>query len=124
MVVGPVRWLGRSALALSLSMLVACASTTPPQVFPSEPAFDRAVPEAVARAEARYTVDLPPVADCEMAFDLQLYRDRRVELVRWDDKDGCNHRNIEVRYLSQLLPEQELFDLVGKFARVARRPQQ
>lgn len=102
-----------------------CASSQPQLAHPQsgQGDFDRPAPAGAARASARYLVDLVGTADCETAFDLRIYADRRIELVSWDRQEGCNDRAIEVRYLSQEMTEPQLFNLLRKFARsVERQP--
>ena len=122
---GPVRVVGRLGLMMCLSATAACVGqAAPPLTASSAPRqFDRPAPAEAARSEAGYIVDLTAAADCELQFDLQAYRDKRVELVHWDAQDGCNDRSINVRYLSATMPEQTLFELIKKLARsVERQP--
>ena len=70
------------------------------------------------RQQLSLVVDLEPAQDCEERFDLQLYRDRGVDLVRWDDAVGrCMGRSITVVYLPQRLSRQQLLDKINKLAK-------
>ncbi len=64
-------------------------------------ARDTPVPDSEPRAELRLKVTLAAAQDCEERFDLQLYQDRSVDLILWDDSSGeCEGRRVTIRYLS------------------------
>ncbi|MSP24450.1 MAG: hypothetical protein EXR75_04665 [Myxococcales bacterium] len=81
---------------------------------------DRPVGAEVFRAELAMVLDLEPEARCEESFDLRIYRDPRVELVRWDEQRGeCAGRAVTIRYYAERLPSAELVLVVGKLVRKA-----
>ncbi len=83
---------------------------------------DSPVPDSVPRGELALKLDLEPAADCEQNFDLELYRDHSVDLIKWDDKDGkCSGRSVVIRYLSNDVKPDELFAKVQKLARKVER---
>ncbi len=89
---------------------------------PVEPGHDAPIADSVPRAELALKLDLEPAADCEENFDLEVYRDRRVELVTWDDKDGkCSARRVVIRSLANDVRAEELLAKVQKLARHAER---
>jgi hypothetical protein len=85
---------------------------------PNEPKHDAPVPDSVPRAEVALVVDLEPAAACEESFDLALYKEHGVDLVRWDDRDGkCAGRHVVVRYLSNDIKLEQLLAKIEKLAR-------
>ena len=112
-------------LLAALLAMTGCATQTPAALVAQPPPdFDRPIGAEAKRDTAAYRVDLAVVADCEARFDLRLYRDRNIELVRWDDQDGCNARAIDVQFLPAGIAEPKLFDRVKSLSRsVERRPQ-
>jgi hypothetical protein len=77
------------------------------------------VPASEPRAELNLVVDLPAQSDCEERFDLALYQDRGVELIRWElDAPGCQARSVKIRYLPRRLPEPALRERVARLARI------
>jgi len=95
----------RSTLVLAAA-LVGCGP--PPQPAQSPIEHDEPVPASVQRAELRLLLVLPPERDCEETFDLELYRDRGIDLVEWDDAEGCDGRIIIVRYFPERIDEATL----------------
>jgi hypothetical protein len=85
--------------------------------------FDRPVPPNEPRAELSLVLDLEPTQDCEERFDLALYQDRGVDLVRWD-KGGsrCIGRNVTIVYLSAKLDKEALLAQVRKLALEVKTP--
>jgi hypothetical protein len=81
---------------------------------------DRPVPASEPREELALELDLEAASDCEERFDLALYQDRRVDLVAWDDGDGCMRRAVVIRYLSGKMGREELLEAVKDLARAVR----
>jgi hypothetical protein len=93
-----------------------CAATGPAELGAGVP--DQPVPASEPRAELRLTVDLPATRECEESLDLELYRNRGVELVAWDERHGwCEGRRIVVRYLSRQLTAGQALELVRAHCR-------
>ncbi len=85
---------------------------------PNEPKHDAPVPDAVPRAVIEFKFDLEPAANCEESFDLAMYEDRGVDLIKWDAKDGkCSGRTVEVRYLPSEIAQPALLAKVQKLVR-------
>ena len=101
-------------------LLIALAGCDPGKAPKSAADHDRPVPASEPRAELSLELDLEPASDCEERFDLALYRDRRVDLVAWDDGDGCTRRAVRIRYLSAKVSRDELFAAVKGLARAVR----
>ena len=104
---------------LSLAALLGtlgCAATGAAELGPGVP--DQPVPASEPRAELRLTVDLAASRECEEALDLELYRNRGVDLVAWDERHGsCEGRRIVVRYLSRQLTAEQALELVRAHCR-------
>ena len=103
-------------VAVALCGTLGCAATGPAELGPGVP--DQPVPASEPRAELRLTVDLPAARECEESLDLELYRNRGVELVAWDERHGwCEGRRIVVRYLSRQLTAEQALELVRAHCR-------
>lgn len=108
-----IRGLGCALFAL---MTVACAAT--PQA--RGPGPDAPVPASEPRGTVRYELDLEPGQGCEREFDLALYEDRRIDLLEWDDRDGCRERRLSVRYFERKISKQQVRALVDDHATKVR----
>ena len=114
-----------SALGVGLmcAPLVGCAAShaaSPPAAPAGD--FDRPVPADEPRATVALSVDLEASRDCEERFDLAIYRDRGVELVAWDDREGrCSGREVSIRYLTAMLNEMRLLALVKEHAKNVKK---
>ncbi len=115
----------RALLLLSLSGLTACGSAAPRvasqlQVFatPLEGPIehDRPVPDSEQRDNLSATVDLPPAADCEERFDVELYQHRGVDIIIWDERRGCVTRGVAIRHFPRMLSREELTKLLREKA--------
>jgi hypothetical protein len=111
----------RRLLVVALMGLVLAACEKAAIIGPrSSGDHDRPPPASEPRAELGLELDLAPASDCEERFDLALYQDRRVDLVRWDENHGaCAARLVSIRYLSAKLSEAELLTKVKELARRA-----
>jgi hypothetical protein len=99
------------ALGGAATGALGCAATGASELGPQLP--DQPIPASEPRAELALRVDLPASRECEEALDLELYRNRAIELVRWDEKHGsCEGRRIVVRYLSRQLGAEQALALV------------
>jgi len=111
-----------AALVLTLTLAglcgtLGCAATG---AGPGAGVPDQPVAASEPRAELRLTVDLTASRECEEALDLELYRNRGVDLVAWDDRHGwCEGRRIVVRYLSRQLTAEQVLELVRAHCRRA-----
>lgn len=88
-------------------------------VTASRPAgqWDRPVPDSEPRDVLALRLDLQPASDCDEQFDLELYRDRAVDLVTWDERRGaCHGRVVSIRYLSQQTSKETLLGKVQQLA--------
>lgn len=92
---------------------IGCATTV---VRPTTAAVahDEPVPDTVKRAKVGLVVDLNAAADCEMQFDLELYKDRGVDLIAWDRSRGCSDRGVDIRYFPERLSEPQLLKRVDE----------
>jgi hypothetical protein len=107
-----VRWLCFAAL------FAGCTGSAQAQVRDDH---DTPVPAGEPRAELRVELDLVPSQECEERFDLEIYKDRRVELVAWDDHSGaCSGRVAVVRYLSAKMTKEQLLEHIQKLAQHAK----
>ncbi|MEM1032456.1 MAG: hypothetical protein AAF928_10765 [Myxococcota bacterium] len=97
--------------------LVACQTGgSGAAVGPKTSSRDVYVPADVARSEVVLRVSLPPAADCEERFDLELYRERGVDLIDWDARSGCSGRGVDITYFPERLPEPRLLERVRELA--------
>ncbi len=79
------------------------------------------MPDSEPRADLRLNVTLAAAQDCEERFDLQLYQDRSIDLIMWDDAGGeCAGRRITVRYLSAKTTADKVLQQVRELALEAR----
>ena len=102
-------------LLVALVLCGGCATTQPAQAAAD---FDRPVPPDVPRNEVRLTVDLEPAQDCEERFDLALYEDRGIDLIKWDAGVGsCVGRTVTVRFLPGSIDRQRVLDKVKGLTR-------
>ena len=105
-------------IALTLPGLLGalgCAATGSADIGPGVP--DQPVPASEPRAAMVLRVDLPASRECEQALDLELYRNRAIDLVAWDDgHDSCEGRRIVVRYLSRQIGAEQVLALVREHA--------
>lgn len=95
------------------ALVVACGASVTPA--PSSPP-DAPIAASEPRATLALVLALPDGTDCEERFDLELYRDRGVELVAWDARPGCHDRHVQIRYLPGRLSEPALRQRVGELA--------
>ncbi len=86
------------AASLAACLLVAACGTAPGQP-PAVGGHDTPVPAGETREELGLVVDLENTSSCEEKFDLTLYENRAIDLVEWDDAEGCAGRVIVIRYL-------------------------
>lgn len=110
----------RSTITLALfAGLAGCGAGAAPHA--QTPEHDRPVAASEPRAGLTLDIDLEPGPRCEERFDLALYRDRRIELVAWDERRGaCSERQVTIHYLSRALDRPALLALVRKLARRAQ----
>lgn len=99
---------------LGACLAVACGAAGPSR--PSASGWDEPVPASEPRQEARLRLTLPPSADCEERFDLALYEHRGVDLIQWDDTEGCRSRTARVRFLPRRLSRDALLERVRQLA--------
>ena len=105
----------RALVLLSLVMLVLPACGKAACAAPLAP--DVPVPATEPRATLRVEVDLPRKGGCDEAFDLALYENRGVELVRWDEgQTKCEHRKGVVRYLPKRLSRDALLKEIQRLS--------
>lgn len=91
--------------------VLGCAGAGASELGPGVP--DQPVATSEPRGELRLLVDLPASRECEEALDLELYRNRAVDLVAWDERHGwCEARRIVLRYLSRQLTAAQALELV------------
>jgi hypothetical protein len=113
-------WLSRIAPGLIALSLIACGGAAP-IAKPAAPEHDRPVAASEPRAELQLELELHPSHDCEERFDLALYANRGVHRIAWNEaRNPCRERRAQIVYLSKLLREKQLLELVRKLARSAR----
>lgn len=109
----------RPLLAAFTLLLAACGGAA------SEPVtggHDMPVPASEKRAELRLRVELAPAQRCEEAFDLELYKNRGVDLIAWDDNAGaCAGRIVVIRYLPQRTSEDAILKTARELAKKVER---
>lgn len=81
------------------------------------PGPDTPVPRSEPRSDVRYQLELEPGHDCEREFDLALYENRGIDLLEWDDQDGCRERQLTVRFFERKLTKQQVRELVDRHAK-------
>jgi len=115
----PRRW-SHQPIAIALLVGAAgCASGARPGA--RTPEHDRPIAPSEPRATLALRIDLEPGPRCEERFDLDLYRDRRVELVAWDaQRFACSDRAATIHYLSRQLSRAALLTRVRELARRAK----
>ncbi len=80
---------------------------------------DAPLPPGEPTAEVRLKVDLRPSSHCEQSFDLELYADRSIHLVRWDGAAGsCAGRRVTIVYLPR---RTQANDVIARARRLAER---
>lgn len=114
--------LGLSA-ALAAFFALGCGGA---DMTAASPSHDMLVAADEPRAELALKIDLAPEQGCEEAFDLELYKDRGIDLVQWDASTGaCRGRVVTIRYLSKKLSADAVFAAAGahavKVERVAKK---
>jgi len=108
--------------ALALLLITGCGGQPWSQVAHPQPTSrDVPVPAGVKRAEVGLLLSLPPAADCEERFDLELYRERGVDMIDWDDGRGCVERGVDITYLPERLARPQLMQRVQDLATVVNR---
>ena len=79
---------------------------------------DLPVAASEPRAEVRGSVDLVTTQRCEEKFDLEMYRNRAIDLIAWDDQSGaCTGRKVAIRYLSSKTTANQVADAASRLAR-------
>ncbi len=110
--------------ALALLLVAGCGGQAGSQVAHPDPtSHDEPVPAGVKRAQVGLLLSLPPAADCEEQFDLELYRERGVDMIDWDDGRGCVERGVDITYLPERLARPKLMQRVKDLATVIDRQQ-
>ncbi|MBX3183159.1 MAG: hypothetical protein KIT72_04685 [Polyangiaceae bacterium] len=102
-------------VALGLTLAGAgCATATP---APTAPAHDTPAPAGEPRAEIELRLSLAQRERCEETFDLELYRERGVEQIAWQEPHGvCQDRVVTVRYLTSRIERGPLMDHIRRLA--------
>jgi hypothetical protein len=107
----------RTPVVLAFVLAAGCGGAGPAQAANGH---DEPVPPGEPRAELALRLDLEPSTECEERFDLEVYEDRRIELIAWDDGHGrCADRSVRIRYLRGKIDEATLLALVREHARKA-----
>ena len=101
--------------------LQACGGTA---LKPAGPGPDAPVPASEPRQTLHLKLDLEHSASCEEDFDLAIYENRGVELLQWDEQEGCRGRQVSVRYYPEKLSRQKLLKLVRELAVSAKETQE
>ncbi|MCC6213386.1 MAG: hypothetical protein IT376_00835 [Polyangiaceae bacterium] len=102
------------AACLVASAAVACGGAGPAGARGS--GWDVPVPASEPREELAIRVTLPPGADCEERFDLALYEHRGVDLVTWDEAEGCRGRTARIRFLPRRITRAALLERARQLA--------
>ncbi len=101
------------ALGLTLA-LAGCSAATP---APTAPSHDIPAPAGEPRAELKLRLSLTQRERCEETFDLELYRERGVEQIAWQEPHGvCHDRVVTVRYLTGRVERGPLMDHIRRLA--------
>jgi len=81
--------------------------------------FDTPIPPEEPRATLELELTLEPQQDCEEAFDLELYRQRGIELIAWDRPEGpkrCASRRATIRYIPGRIQQEQVMRLCREAA--------
>lgn len=104
-------------IGFALAAIFVGATACAPASTLAGPGPDAPVPPDAPRATVSYRLDLEPGNACEQHFDLALYADRGIDLIRWDENsDSCRGRVVHIRYLSQKLDVRAVRALVDAHA--------
>lgn len=100
----------------TILVLSAVACAKPSTLPPAASGHDTPVPATEERRQIRLVLDLNNTSTCEEDFDLSLYPSRAIDLVEWDDAEGCVGRVVTVRYFPSRASQDQVVRMIQELA--------
>lgn len=99
------------SLLLWPAVFIGCGAPAPAL---SGPTHDMPVPKEEQRAELKLRLDLRAESACEERFDLELYPQDGIDLIQWEEGEGCTARTVRIRYLPKRISHNALWERIRK----------
>ncbi len=102
------------ALSFLLVLPAVLSGCGAPATTLSGPTHDIPVPREEQRAELKLRLDLRTESACEERFDLELYPTDGIDLIQWEEGEGCAARTVRIRYLPKRISQNALWEHIRK----------